>query len=119
MLQRDIDILANRFNYEPDVMMGCSQAEISKTILYVALPIDILSAVLLLPVFSNFLFGLAAGMLIGIGMAFGVFKFLQVFRKDQEMGYITQLIQKKCAAMGLGYKTLIHRTGTWMIGHTL
>ena len=119
MLENDIDILANRFNYEAEVMMGCSQDEISKVILYVAIPIDIISAILLLPVFSNFLFGLAAGMLLGICVAFGVFKALQIFRKDQEMGYISQLLQKKLSGMGLGYKTLIHRTGTWMIGHTL
>lgn len=113
---KEYDVLANRFNYEAEVMFGCSQQEVLRAVLLVMLPSALVFGLMLLPLFGNFMYGFACGVLVGMGMFCAVLLLLKRLRKDQEIGYLTQIIQKKLSQMGIAYAHLYHRSGTWMIG---
>lgn len=116
---KELDVLANRFNYEAEVMFGCSQQEVMRAIVYALLPSAFICGFLMLPLLGNFMFGFAGGVMIGMGVFCLVLITLQRLRKDQEIGYLTQRFQKQLSKMGLGYLDIFHRSGAWMIGRQL
>jgi len=118
-MNKEFDILANRFNYEPDVMLGCSQKEVMRTIVFALVPTTFLCGIVLLPLFGNFMYGFASGVIVGMGVFCLILLLLKRFRKGQEIGYLTQLLQRKLGKAGLAYREIFHRSGTWMIGQLL
>ena len=118
-IAKDVDILANRFNAEPVAMMGCTQQEVMRLVMYLVIPAGILGGILFLPLLKNYLFGFSAGLCLGVGMFFLTMKWLQRFRKDQVPGYLTQIVQAKLSRNGIAFAAVFHRSGTWMVGRKL
>lgn len=115
----EVDILATRFNYEAEVMFGCSQQEVMRAVIWIMLPIALLCGIALMPLLGNFMYGIALGIIVGMGGFFASLLLLRKLRKDQEIGFLTQKMQTQFAKHGLAYLDIIHRSGTWMIGRML
>lgn len=119
-MDKERDILLVRFNKEAEVLMGASQEEVVRGGLLVFLPTALLFAIMTMVIFSlSFivgLFGFAFGLLVGIGVFFIVFSRLKNYRKGKEIGYVTQLFQRKLSRAGYAYTHVVHHSKTWMVG---
>ncbi len=120
MSYQEIDLLANRLNYDAVVFKGCTMNEL---LIISALCIgltSILLAILIQIIFGNFIYGIALGFLIGGGLTYLICTLFEKIRRGQEKGYIQQLIALKLYKTGfLINKEMIRRSGSWMIGRYL
>ena len=114
----EVDLLANRLNYDAVVFKSCTTNEM----LWIAMICISISCVLLGFIiqvfFGNFIYGVSGGFLAGGGLTYIACCVFEKIRRGQEKGYIQQLISLKLYRAGFVMnKEIIRRSGSWMIGH--
>lgn len=116
----EIDLLANRLNYDAVVFKGCTMNELI-IIAGICLCVCCLSFALLLQlVLDNFLYGIAIGFLVGGGLTYAVCIVFEKMRRGQVNGYLVQLVKCKVEKTGLFPPSeVIRRSGVWMIGRKI
>ena len=116
----EVDILANRLNYDAIVFKGCTAKEIRNIVLVCFGISSLLLGTASQIVTGNFIWGVAIGILSTIGLTWISMCVLEKVRRGQEPGYLQQLIRLKLDKSGLfGKSEIIRRSGTWMIGRKL
>jgi conjugative transfer region protein (TIGR03750 family) len=115
--KKEIDLLANRLNYDAVIFKGCTMNEL---LVVAGICIGIsctLLAIVVQILFGNFIYGLACGFALGGGFTYFACGILEKFRRGQEKGYIQQLVVLKLDKLGFPTnKEVIRRSGSWMIG---
>lgn len=117
MATEEIDLLANRLNYDAVIFKGCTMNELL-IVASICMGISCtLLAIMVQILFGNFIYGLAFGFALGGGLTYFACGILEKFRRGQEKGYIQQLISLKLYKLGFSTnKEIIRRSGSWMIG---
>jgi len=115
--KEEIDLLANRLNYDAVIFKGCTMNELL-VVAGICIGIScILLAIIVQILFGNFIYGVACGFALGGGLTYLACGILEKFRRGQEKGYIQQLLILKLYKFGFPTnKEVIRRSGSWTIG---
>jgi conjugative transfer region protein (TIGR03750 family) len=118
--KEEIDLLANRLNYDAVIFKGCTMNELLVVAgICIGISCTIL-AIIVQILFGNFIYGIAGGFALGAGLTYLICGILEKFRRGQEKGYIQQLLVLKLYKLGFSTnKEVIRQNGSWMIGRSV
>ncbi len=120
MRDHEIDLLANRLNYDAVVFKGCTMNELLVISGFCLGVCCVILAILLQFLLDNFLYGIALGFVTGGGITYFACSLFEKMRRGQEKGYLQQFIKRKLEKKGLLPKSdVIRRSGVWMIGRKI